>query len=327
MNNIGITATACYLPELVLDNPAIIERFNLAVDEAWIESRTGIVQRHWMEDGQTTSDMVVAVARRILESRNIGADQLDRIILATISGDYPSPATATIVAQKLGTRCPAFDISAACTGFLYGLDIGSGAVRNGDRYVLVLAADARSRFINKYDRRGVVLFADGAAGVLLEPTADQGLMGLYLGADGMNKDLGTWIPAGGASKPTSPQTVENGEHFLHVDSLKDIFPKFVGYVREAVDQVLSQAGIPLRDVDVFIPHQGNKHLVDLISEELDFPKARTVNRVAVHGNTSAASIPIALAEAVESGQIKPGSTVLMTTAGAGNTFGAVLWKF
>lgn len=327
MINVGITATACYLPEQVLSNRDVIDQFNLGIDEAWIESRTGITKRHWMVEGQTTSDMVVEVANRILAKRNIKATQLDRIVLATISGDYPSPATAAIVAQRLGTRCPAFDISAACAGFLYGLDIGAGAIRNGERYVLVLAADARSRFINKYDRRGAVLFADGAAGALLEPTAEGGLMGVALGADGERKSLGTWVPAGGAKQPTTAETVAKGEHFLHVDSLKDIFPMFVGYVREAVDKALMKAGLTLRDIDLFIPHQGNKHLVDLIIKNLDFPAERTINNVAVHGNTSGASIPIALAEAFDVGRVKPGDVVLMATVGAGNVFGAVVCKF
>ncbi len=327
MINVGITATACYLPEQVLSNRDVIEQFNLGIDEAWIESRTGITQRHWMVEGQTTSDMAVEVANRILAKRNIKAKQLDRIVLATISGDYPSPATAAIVAQRLGTRCPAFDISAACVGFLYGLDVGAGAVRSGERYVLVLAADARSRFINKYDRRGAVLFADGAAGVLLEPTTEDGLMGVVLGADGEREGLGAWIPAGGAKKPTTAETVANGEHFLHVETLKDIFPMFVGYVREAVNKALLKAGLTLRDIDLFIPHQGNKHLVDLIIKDLDFPAERTINNVAVHGNTSGASISIALAEAFDAGRVKRGDVVLMATVGAGNVFGAVICKF
>lgn len=327
MINVSITATGCYLPKRVLSNKDIIQQYQLDVDEAWIESRTGVAQRHWMEDDQTTSDMVVAAARDILTRRNIKPQQLDRIILATISGDYPSPATAAIVAQKLGTRCPAFDISAACSGFLYGLDLGAGAIRNGDKFVLVLAADARSRFIDKNNRRGVVLFSDGAAGALLEPSKEKGLLGVHLAADGERKALGTWVPAGGALKPTTAETVANGEHFLHVEGLKDIFPMFIGYVREAVDRALSKARLCLADIDVFIPHQGNAHLIDRIIDALEFPEERTINYVARHGNTSGASIPIALTEAIEGGRIKPGDRVLMATAGAGNTFGAVVHQF
>lgn len=325
--HVAITASACYLPTQILNNRDIIERFNLDVDEAWIESRTGIHQRHWMNDEETTSDMVVAVAREILQRRNLSPNDLDRIILATISGDYPSPATATIAAQKLGTRCAAFDISAACTGFLYALDIGAGAIRNGDQRVLVVAADARSRFIDKTDRRGTVLFADGAAGILLESSAQAGLLGVFLGANGHIPTMGAWVNAGGARNPTTPETVAKGEHYLQVDTLNNIFPMFIDHVEEAISKVLKKVGLSLDDIDVFIPHQGNSHLIDRIIARLDFPAKRTINYVHRHGNTSGATIPIALVEALECGDIQPGQKVLMATFGAGNTFGAAVYQF
>jgi len=327
MSNVKITSTACYLPKQVLTNKDIIERFNLDVDEEWIESRTGIKQRHWLEDGDTTSDMAVEAAREILKKRNIQPHQLDKIILATVSGDYPSPATAFAVARKLGTRCAAFDISAACCAFIYGLEIASGFIQNGDKYVLLLCADARSRFIDKTDRRGVVLFSDGAAGALLEPSADKGLLSIHLGADGTHDPIGTCIPTGGATKPITAETVANGEHFLRVDGLKDIFKVFVEWVVEAVDHALTKSGLTLDDIDVFIPHQGNAFLIEKIIEVLNIPAEKTINNVWRHGNTSGACIPIALAEGVDSGRIKPGDKVLMTTAGAGNTFAAVVHQF
>lgn len=326
-SHIAITAFACHLPTQVLSNRDIIERFNLKVDEAWIESRTGIQQRHWLKDDETTSDMVVAVARELLQQRNLQPEDLDRIILATISGDYPSPATATIVAQKLGTRCAAFDISAACTGFLYALDTGAGAIRNGDQRVMVIAADARSRFIDKTDRRGTVLFADGAAGILLESSSQPGLLGVFLGANGHIPTMGAWVNAGGARIPTSAESVANGEHFLQVDTLNNIFPMFIDHVEEAINKVLKKARLSLSDIDVFIPHQGNSHLIDKIIERLEFPAERTINYVYRHGNTSGATIPIALVEALECGDIQRGQKVLMATFGAGNTFGAAVYQF
>ena len=323
----GITAVGCYLPSVIISNSELIARFDLDVDEAWIESRTGIITRHWMTDDETTSDMAVAAANKILASSGLGAEQLDRIVLATISGDYPSPATAAVVAQKLQTRCPAYDISAACAGFLYGLDIAAGAIANGDENVLVLSADARSRFIDKSNRRGVVLFADGAAGALVQRTESTGLAGVHLGADGNRKGLGAWVPAGGALKPTTLETVASGEHFLHVEGLKDIFSMFVGYIQESVDQALDKAGMDLSDIDLFIPHQGNAHLVERTIEAIGFPAEKTINDVSRHGNTAGASIPIALAEAHESGRLKAGDNVLMAAVGAGNTFGAIVHKF
>lgn len=280
-----------------------------------------------MADDETTSDMAVAAANKILRNGGLHADQLDRIVLATISGDYPSPATAAVVAQKLGTRCAAYDISAACVGFLYGLDIAAGAIANGDKNVLLLCADARSRFIDKSNRRGVVLFSDGAGGALIQPSANVGLASVHLGADGNRKGLGAWIPAGGALRPASLQTIANGEHFLHVEEFKEIFSFFVRYIQEAVDQALRKARMTLSDIDLFIPHQGNAHLIERTIEALDFPTEKTINNVGCHGNTSSASIPIALAEAFEAGRVKPGANVLMAAVGAGNTFGAVVHKF
>jgi 3-oxoacyl-[acyl-carrier-protein] synthase-3 len=325
----GITAVGCYLPDQVLTNSDVISRFGLDIDEAWIESRTGIRSRHWLRDGETTSDMAVAAAHQVLTNGGLRADQLDRIVLATISGDYPSPATASVVAQKLGTRCPAYDISAACAGFLYGLEIAAGAIACGDKNVLVLCADARSRFIDKADRRSVVLFADGAGGALVQPRTGTGtgLASVYLGADGKRKGLGVWVPAGGAANPTSHATLARGEHFLQVEGFKEIFSSFIGYVQEAVERALRKAGMSLSNIDLFIPHQGNAHLVQQTIEALGFPAEKTINNVATHGNTSGASIPIALAEAVAAGRVKPGDTVLMAAVGAGNTFGAVVHQF
>ncbi len=327
MVNVAIKDMGIYLPSQVLDNKTVIETFGLDVDEAWIESRTGIKQRHWLEEDKTTSDMAVQVAKDILARRNLQPNQLDRIILATCSGDYPSPATAAVIAQKLQTRCSAFDISAACSGFLFALEAGVAAIRNGDERVLVLAADTRSRFINKQDHRSVVLFADGAAGALLEPVDSGGFLGMFTGTDGTLPSLGAWIPAGGAINPTSAETVAQGEHYLKVDTLPQIFPLFVGHVKEAVDIALTKSGLSLDDIDVFVPHQGNAHLIDYIIEALDFPRQRTVNVVYRHGNSSGASLPIALAEAMAEGIIKPGDRVLLASCGAGNTYGAVVHQF
>ncbi|HHO52092.1 MAG TPA: ketoacyl-ACP synthase III, partial [Deltaproteobacteria bacterium] len=242
-------------------------------------------------------------------------------------GDYPSPATATVVARKLGARCMAFDLSAACAGFLYGLELGIASVRSGAERVLVLAADARSRFIDKGDRRAAVLFADAAAGVLLTPSHDStGFLGTHMGAEGRER-MGAWIPAGGALRPTSPETVAAGEHFLQVDRRQEIFELFVGYTRQACDTALAQAGLSLDDIDLFITHQGNARMVELVIEALGVDPARAINSVRHHGNVSGATVPLALAEAAEQGRIGPGSVVLMTSVGAGYTFGAAIHRF
>lgn len=310
----------------MLTNRELIARLGLEVDEAWIESRTGIRQRHWMAEGQTTSDMLVECARSILEQAALEPREVERLIVATVSPDLPSPSTATIVARKLGARCAAFDLSAACAGFLYGLDLARGAIATGAQNVLVLAADARSRYIDRSERRGAVLFADGAAGALVVPSQQPGLIDVLIGAEG-REQMGAWIPAGGAARPTSSETVARGEHHLHVDGFREIFEQFKAFTREAVHGVLERSGHSLDDVDVFITHQGNAFLVREIVADLGVDPARAIENVATHGNTSGATVPIALAEARASGRVKNGDLVLMTSVGAGWTFGAALHKF
>ncbi len=326
MGHVAIQATGSYTPSQVLTNEELIARYSLPIDAAWIESRTGIQSRHWMAAGETTSDMAVAAARKILQGSAVQPQELDRIILATISPDHPSPSTATIVARKLGARCPAFDVSAACAGFLYALDLGAASVAGGAKRVLVLAADARSRFVDTSDVRSVVLFADGAAGCLLGPADAPGLLGISLGAEGRER-MGAMIPAGGAAEPASAKTVAEGRHFLRVDERAEIFELFVRFTREAVQTVLGKCQCSLSDVDLFITHQGNAHMVQAVLDDLHIEPARAVNEVARHGNTSGATVPIALDEARRAGRVRPGDLVLLTAVGAGYTFGAALYRF
>jgi len=321
-----ILAAGCYLPPQVVDNDALIERFRLPIDSEWIFSRTGIRSRHWMSPDQTTSDMCVAAATRILQRAEVSIRDVDRIILATISPDLPSPSTATIVARKLGASCAAFDISAACAGFLYGLDLGIATIRQGAGHVLVLAADARSRFLDTSDVRSIVLFADGAAGVLLGGSDRPGFLSIYLGAEGRER-MGAYIPAGGAACPASHHTVDGRLHFLKVDGRKEIFELFIRFTRQACTRALEDAGLTLQDVDLFITHQGNALMVQAVLDDLGIPSAKAVNNIAHHGNTAGATVPIALVEALEAGRIKPGNRVLITSVGAGYTFGAAVYCF
>mgnify|MGYP000856728853 CR=1 FL=1 len=326
MQAVAITATGSCLPSQVLDNHTLVARFGLKVDHDWIVSRTGIHSRHWLEPDETTSDIAVRAAMQCLERAGVAAAELDRIILATISPDMPSPSTATIVARKLGARCMAFDLSAACSGFLYGLDLAAASIQTGAKKVLVIAADARSRFVNPKDHRSTVLFADGAACALVEPVEKGGFLSMVCGAEGIER-MGAYVPAGGAQRPASAETVAAGEHYLHVEPRNDIFELFRRFSRESCGQALEKAGMTVADIDLFITHQGNALLVQQTAEDLGFAPEAVVNDVAHHGNTAGASVAIALDENLRSGRIRPGSKVLLAAAGAGCTFAAAVHQF
>jgi 3-oxoacyl-[acyl-carrier-protein] synthase-3 len=325
-SSVSIRSCGYYTPPQVLLNEDLIRRFELPVDSHWIESRTGIKSRHWLDEDQTTSDIAVEAARCILERAEVKPHEVDRIVLATASPDHPSPSTATIVARKLGARCAAFDVSAACAGFLYALDLGAASVRNGAQCVLVLAADARSRFIDPRDVRSVVVFADGAGGVLLTPSDSPGLWASWLGAEGSEK-MGAHIPAGGARKPTCQATVDAREHFLQIGNRAEIFELSVRFTREACQRVLEQSRMTMDDIDLFITHQGNAHMVRAVHYDLGIDHERAIDNVEHHGNTSGATVPIALGEAFDDGRIRPGTKVLLTAVGAGYTFGAAIHQF
>lgn len=329
MQAVAITATGRYTPSWVLTNQELVERYGLTVDDAWIVGRTGIRSRHWLQPGETTSDLAVRAAQACLMQAGLQAGDIDRIIVATISPDMPSPSTATVVARKLGARCMAFDVSAACAGFLYGLDLAAGAIQMGARRVLVIGADARSRFLNPKDHRSMVLFADGAGCALVEPVpagASGGLISVACQAQGQDK-VGAYIPAGGAQRPASLETVANGEHYLRVDPKNEIFEQYMRFVQEVSQQALEQAGLGLDDIDHFITHQGNGKLIELTAEAMGLPAHKVINEVAHHGNTAGASIPIVLDEVRRAGRIQPGDKVLFNAAGAGVTFAAAVHQF
>lgn len=313
-------------PEQIWSNEALVARYGLSVDAAWIERKTGILERHWLRPGEATSDLAAGAARAALAAASLRPSDVDLFVLATVCPDHPSPSTATIVARKIGLSCPAFDLSAACAGFLYGLEVAASAIESGrKRRALVIAADARSRYLDPKDHRALVLFADGAAGALLVPSERPGLLSVYTGADGQ-ENMGAWVPAGGTARPTSPETVAAGEHYVHVDGKEEIFERFVAYTRHACAEALAMAGLALSDIDLFVTHQGNARMVERTVAALGIDPARAINSIARHGNVSGATVPLALSEAIEQGRISEGGTALLTSVGAGYTFGAAVWR-
>ncbi len=320
-----IAGVGSSLPERVVPN-AEFERLVETSDE-WIRERTGIVERRFAGEGQTTSDLATEAARRALEAAGIAPEQVDLLVCATLTADTPIPAAAVWVQRKLGLSCPAFDLNAACAGFSYGLSTGAAFVESGAaETVVVMGAEVLSRVLDMTDRSTCVLFGDGAGAVVLRPSDGPGIVGSMLGADGGAAEI-LIIPAGGSAKPASPETVEAREHTIRMPSGREVFKRAVVEMAGACRSLLEKSGHGPDDVDLLIPHQANARIMIAVAERLGVPMERAVVDVAEIGNTSAASIPIALDRAWRAGRIRPGSLVLLTSFGAGLAWGANLIRW
>jgi 3-oxoacyl-[acyl-carrier-protein] synthase-3 len=319
-----VAGVGSFLPERVVPN-AEFEAFVDTSDE-WIRERTGIAQRHFAAEGQVTSDLATEAARRALESAGVAPERLDLIVCATLSPDTPIPATAVWVQRKMGLGCPAFDVNAACAGFSYAMSTGAAFVESGAAdTVLVLGAEVLSRVLDMTDRSTCVLFGDGAGAVILRPSDEPGIIGSTLGADGRATDI-LIIPAGGSARPASHETVDARDHSIRMAG-REVFKRAVVEMSSACRSLLEKSGYTPDDVDVLIPHQANARIMIAVAERLGIPMDRAVVDVAEVGNTSAASIPIALDRAWRSGRIRPGSLVLLTSFGAGLAWGANLIRW
>lgn len=315
-----------YLPQRVLTNHDL-ERMVDTSDE-WIRTRTGIVERHLVEDGEASSTMAVRAARQALERADLPAFALDLIIVATSTPDYLFPATACLVQDALGAiHAGAFDLEAACSGFLYALTVGTQFIRSGMyENVLVVASEALSRITNWEDRNTCVLFGDGAGAAVLRPTSERrGLLASTLGAYGAGSDL-LIMPAGGSARPASPETVAGRQHYIHMKG-NEVFRFAVRSMGQATQEVLQQAGLSVEDISLFVPHQANLRIIEALAERLGLPMERIFVNLHRYGNMSAATIPVALCEAAEEGRLKEGDIVVATAFGAGLTWaaGVIVW--
>ena len=314
----AVTGVGAYLPEHVVTN----DELALTVDtnDAWIRERTGIVQRHRMADDQAVSDLATAAARQALERAGRTAADVDLIVVATTTPDLTFPATAAIVQRKLGAPVGiAFDVQAVCSGFVYAMSVADGFVARGlAKCALVVGAEAMTRLMDYSDRTTCVLFGDGAGAVVMEPvegegtTADRGLLGFALRCDGTKQDL-LYVDGG-------PSTNGQVGH-LRMQG-QQVFRHAVINITEAVEAAAAVAGVAVSEVDWFIPHQANQRILQGVAHRLGVPEAKVVTTVAQHANTSAASIPLAMAQAVEDGRIRPGQLLLMEAMGGGLTWGA-----
>lgn len=320
-----IAGTGKYLPDKVLTNVEL-EKLIDTSDE-WIKSRSGICERRICADNQATSDLAVEAGRAAIADAGISPEDIDLVVVATFSPDYMFPATACLVQDRLGAcNAGAFDLQAACTGFIYGLSVGAQFVRSGEmNNVLVIGAEAVSRILDWQDRGTCVLFGDGAGAVVLRPAEENSLLAVSLGADGSGgRHLD--MPAGGSRCPASHDTVEARQHFLKMNG-KEIYKFAVKVIGDTAEKTLNKAGLTFNDVDVFIPHQANLRIIKAAAQRFGLPMDKVVVNLDRYGNTSAASIPVALQEAVEDGMISPGAVVLMVGFGAGLTWGSAVLRW
>jgi 3-oxoacyl-[acyl-carrier-protein] synthase-3 len=322
-----ILGTGRYAPVKVLHNTDL-ERM-VDTSDAWISERTGIRERRIAADGELTSDMAASAANAALESAKISATDLDMIIVGTVTGDSPMPATAVHVQQKIGAgQIPAFDISAACAGFIYGVSIGDQFIRTGQmKRVLVVGVELLSRVLNWSDRTTCVLFGDGAGAVVLgaaEPAdpSKRGVISTKIFTDGsLASSLS--IPGGGSELPLTHATLDEAKNKVQMVG-SEVFKVAVKNLTSASKAAIEDAGLSTSDIDWVVAHQANLRILTQVASRLDIPLDRFVVNIERYGNTSSASIPIALDEAVRDGRIKPGQTVLMCALGAGISWGSAL---
>lgn len=321
-----ILGTGSYLPEGVLTNGDWAERVDTS--DEWITTRTGIKERHFTSEDQTTSDMVVEASKRAIEDAGITPDEIDLIIVGTISGDNAYPSAANWVQKKLGIKpIPSFDIGAACSGFLYGLIIADSLMKAGAaKRILLAGSESMTKIMNWEDRNTCVLFGDGAGAVILGPTeADRGVLSTNWGSDGNLGDL-LIQPAGGSAMPASRETVEKKLHTLHMNG-NEVFKHAVKKMQEASLMAIELANLSSEDIDLFIPHQANIRIIDATIKRARIPLEKTFINIDKTGNMSSATIPIALDQARKQGRLKPGDHLLMAAFGAGFTWAGIVVKF
>ena len=321
--NAVITGWGMYAPPRIMTNDDLTKLVDTS--DEWIVSRTGIHERRIAGDDETTGSLSLNAARDALAVAGVDPSLLDLVIVATCSPDYPLPATSVTVATALGaTRAAGFDLQAACSGVLYGLATGSSFIRSGMyRNVLVIGVEVLSRFIDWTDRNTCVLFGDGAGAVLLQ-ASDQpgGLTGFNLYSDGTGFE-GIIVPAGGSVCPASPKTAVEGQHYIHMAG-REVYKYATRQLADSAVAALRDAGIGVADVDQFVFHQANLRIIENVQRQLSIPAEKTYINIEKYGNTSAASVPMALAEAVAAGRIKQGDKILMVAFGAGYTAGAAV---
>ena len=326
-NTCAILSTGRAFPEGVLTN-ADLERMVETSDD-WITTRTGIKQRHRAAEGEYTSMFAVRAARQAIERARIDPIDIDLIICATVTPDQILPSTACIIQAELGChRAAAFDLAAACSGFIYGVTMANQMIRAGQaRYALVIGAELLTRFVDYTDRQTCVLFGDGAGVAILGPSSDgeRGILATRIRSDGRYLEQ-LFSPGGGTRIPPTAETLSGGLHYFKMRG-NELFKVAVRSMAEVSRQVLEETGHKAEEVKLFIPHQANQRITEAVADRLGVDSSIVYSNIATHGNTSSASIPIALDECVEMGKIEAGDLVLLASFGGGVTWGSVLMRW
>jgi 3-oxoacyl-[acyl-carrier-protein] synthase-3 len=326
LNAVGIIGYGHYLPVGILTNQELAVRFGKT--ETWIEERTGIRERRVADVHTATSDMAANAAVYALKTAKLAPIDIDLIIVATTTPDMVFPSTACLVQQKIGAaKAAAFDISAACTGFVYGLDIATKYVLSGQyRNVLLIGADKYSHITNPDDLNTSILFGDGAGAVLIgQVPSGYGALGTILGSDGTRSDL-LKVPAGGSRLPLTTDLLISKSNTISMNG-REVFQFAVKTFEKLINQIVAQAGLMVGDIALIVPHQANKRILNSVSERLNLEPDKMFCNIEKYGNMSAASIPVALAEACNNGRIKKNDIILLIGFGAGLTWGACLLRW
>jgi 3-oxoacyl-[acyl-carrier-protein] synthase-3 len=322
-----ISSIGIYVPPKLLTN-ADLEKM-VATNDQWIVERTGIHQRHVVEPGVATSDLAAEAARVCLAKRGIDASEVDAILVATVTPDMMFPATACLVQEKIGaTHAWGFDLSAACSGFIYALQVGAKLIESGaHRKVLVIGADVMSSILDYTDRSTCILFGDGAGAALLEPTEEGeiGLVDFVHEIDGSGASS-LYMPGGGSLHPSTAETVAGKMHFVHQEG-GAVFKVAVRKMAEVSETVLARNSLTAAELDCFIPHQANQRIILATAERLGMPEEKVIINIGEYGNTTAGTIPIAMHTALEQKRLKKGDTVLLASFGGGYTVGATLLRW
>ena len=321
---VGIMGTGSYVPERILTNNDLAKIVD--TNDEWITTRTGIRERRIAADDEATSDLAFKAAEKAIMDAGIDKNEIELIIVATMTQDHLTPSTAALVQDKLGIKAAAFDVSAACTGFIYGFTAGYSFIKAGIyKKVLVIGAETMSRVTDWEDRGTCILFGDGAGAVVLGEVETGGFLASHLAADGSGA-CELIVPAGGSRKAATAETIENREVYLKMNG-REVFKFAVKAFPESVENVLTQQNLTADDIDIFIPHQANVRIIEAIAKRFKQPLDKFFVNLHKYGNTSGASIPIALDEASKEGRFKRGDKIVATGFGGGLTYGSILFEW